>query len=173
MGYQSNYGDYQSEDYSNRPKNQQSYDKQSDAQLAATIAASERAAKNSVAYTKEVAQFGDNISKSGAKSNLQDAITGSREASALKRAEEDDKARNLASESAKNRETDTLQKNAANASMNAGTFDSNATQKTINAADNRTKEAGQQSSIEQAKIAAQAQVSAAILGNRPSYGGYW
>lgn len=171
----SDYGsDYQIKGAPTELPSRKASDKQmSDAQLAATIDASERAAKNSVTYTKEVGQFANNLSKNGNKSSLQDAIAGAREASSLKRSEEDDKARNIAAELGKDRDNESFLKRGQMATDVANNANNIQGQKDLAQISQKTQLAEQKSAEERATIAAKAQVSAAVLGNKQSYGGYW
>lgn len=174
----SNYGDYGS-DYqikgvpNESPSRKESDKQMSDAQLAATIDASERASKNAVTSTKEVAQFANNLSKSGNKSSLQDAMAMAREESYLSRDREDNKARNIAAELGKDRDNESFLKRGQMATDAANNANNIQGQKDLAQISQKTQLAEQKSAEERATIAAKAQVSAAVLGNRQSYGGYW
>lgn len=143
-------------------------------QYAAQAAAmGQQNASNQVSRDKEIADYADNVSARAARRDLDLGTTAANNNARLKL--ENDREQNSfkSSESEKDRQASLFASNASNASNNAGTFDTNITQKEIAKIQGRNELAGQRSSVEQAKIAAQSQITSAIMGNRGSYGGYW
>lgn len=133
----------------------------------------DRAAANAQSRTKDMARFGENIAQNRA--NQERAANQNTDDKAARLKLENDRERYAFEGSQKDKDRDagmTAAKMSAVASS-AASADTNASQRFANENDNRTQKGEQAASIERAKVAAQSQVTAAIVGNRGSYGGYW
>ena len=149
------------------------YDRQYMQYAAQAAAMGQQNANNQAARDKETASYADNLSARAARRDLDFGTSAANNNARLKLESDREQNSFKSSESEKDRATSLFTNNANNAASNANTFDTNITQKEIAKIQGRNQLAGQRSSVEQAKIAAQSQITSAIVGNKGSYGGYW
>lgn len=173
--------DYNGRDYG---KDAQKY-----AALSATL--TKQAADDGLVRTKDMAGFAEGVTDRATKRDFGNAVTAKREDAAITKQIENNRAANTAlesnkdrelavtsmnakaSEAAKDRASTSFDNSSTNASNLAGIVSTVEGQRDAAKIQGRTTLSGQQAAIEQARVAAQAQVSSALLGGRANYGGYW